>query len=125
MFDVFENYITTRATLTADELQFIRALSVERTYRRREVVLQEGELCPYKMFITKGLLKTSALKEDGSESVLRFAAENMWTTDHDIYNTQTPSAVQIEALEDTEAVCWTRDNIRELQRSIPAFQTYV
>lgn len=125
MFEVFETYLTAHAHLTPDERQFIRALSVERKFRRRQLVLQEGEVCVHKMFVTKGLLKTSFVKEDGSESVMRFAAENMWSAEHQSYTYQTPSEVRIEALEDTEVVCWTRDDMRALITSIPAFKTYI
>lgn len=125
MFEVFETYLTAHAHLTPDELQFIRALSVERKFRRRQLVLQEGEVCVHKMFVTKGLLKTSFIKEDGTESVMRFAAENMWSAEHQSYTYQTPSEVRIEALEDTEVICWTRDDMRALITSIPAFKTYI
>ncbi|HTJ11796.1 MAG TPA: Crp/Fnr family transcriptional regulator [Dinghuibacter sp.] len=125
MFEVFETYIQAKTRLTADELQLIRALSVERKFRRRELILQEGEVCQFKLFVTKGLLKTSVIKDDGTESVMRFAAENMWTTEHQSFTYQTPSTVRIEALEDTEVVCWTRDDMRALLASIPAYKSYI
>lgn len=123
MFEIFEKYITSKADFTADELKSIRSLSSVKKIRRKEFLLQEGELCRYKIFVCEGLLKTYRLKDDGTEYIMRFAPENTWTTDHESYINQIPSKNNIEALEDTSVVLFTHDHLMELYNAIPRFKT--
>lgn len=122
MFEIFETHITSYANFTTDELQYIRSLSSVKKVRRKECVLQEGEICRYKIFVCKGLLKTYRLKEDGTEYIMRFAPENTWTTDHVSYVEQTPSKNNIEALEDSSVVMFSREDLMELYNTIPSFK---
>ena len=103
----------------------MRSLSTVKKVRRKEFLLQEGEVCRYKIFIAKGLLKSYRLKDDGTELIMRFASENSWTTDHESFKIQTPSKDNIQALENTEVVLWTRENLAKLHTAIPAFKSYM
>src|SRR5581483_12435387 len=106
MFEIFEAHIRSQVELTADELKLIRSLAVIRKLRRRQFLLQEGEVCRHKVFVCKGLLKAYWLKDNGAEYIMRFAAENTWIVDHESYMNRTPSKNNIEAIEDTEVLMW-------------------
>ncbi|MDR3713847.1 MAG: Crp/Fnr family transcriptional regulator [Puia sp.] len=125
MFEIFGTHITANGDFTPGDLTLMRSLSTIKKIRRREFLLQEGEVCRYKIFVTKGLLRSYCLKHDGTEHVMRFASENCWTTDHDSFKNQTPSVCNIEALENTEVVLWTRESLAELYTSIPALKSYM
>jgi CRP-like cAMP-binding protein len=125
MFETFEAYITAKGHFTREELQLMRSLAIVKKYRRRQLLLNEGEICQYKMFITKGLLKTYCLKNDGTEHIMRFAPENTWTTDHESFSKQLPSKSNIEALEPTEVLLWTQDSLSKIVKAAPAFKTYL
>ena len=125
MFEIFERYILSQIALTPDELQFMRSLSTSKKIRRRQFVLREGEVVRHKFFICQGLLRNYRRGDDGVEYIMRFAAENNWTTDHESYFNQTPSRYNIDALEDTTVVLWTKENFHELSEGIPALRSYV
>ena len=124
MFEHFESYITARGQFTADELKLIRSLCTPKKVRRRQLLLHEGEICQYKIFVGKGLLKTYRLKDDGSEYIMRFSPENSWTTDPVSFNQNIPSSYNIEALENTEVVLFTRPNLGQLLQAVPAFKLF-
>ena len=124
MFEIFETYIRSKASFAKDELRHMRALSIVKKIRRRQLLLQEGDVCRYKAFVAKGLLKTYRTKDDGTEYIMRFTPENSWTMDPESFNNQTPSRYNIEALEDSEVVLWTLEGITELFLSIPAFKSF-
>ena len=124
MFKHFEKYITEKAALTKDELQLARSLSTERKLRKRQLLLHEGEVCRYKAFVTKGLLRTYSIKNDGTEHIMRFSPENWWTVDPESFNSQAPSKYNIEALEDTDLILWTRESFMELCTAVPAFKSF-
>lgn len=123
MFEDFEAYITSYDSFTRDELKQMRSLSTVKKLRRKQFLLQEGEICRYKTFVVKGLLKTYRLKDDGTEYIMRFAAENSWSVDHESYNNQTPAKYYIETLEATELIQWTKENFDVLLAAIPALRT--
>ena len=123
MFEIFETYITANGDFTPEDLRLMRSLAILKKVRRKEFLLQEGEVCRYKIFIAKGLLRSYCLKDDGTEHIMRFAPENSWTTDHESLKKQTPSKLNIEALENSEVVLWTRESLVELT-TIPAFKSY-
>jgi CRP-like cAMP-binding protein len=125
MFETFETFITANGDFSPEDLRLMRSLSIVKKVRRKEFLLQEGEICRYKIFIAKGLLKSYCLKNDGTEHIMRFSPENSWTTDHLSLKNQTPAQSNIEALENSEVVMWTRENMHELFNSIPAFKVYM
>jgi CRP-like cAMP-binding protein len=125
MFEIFETFITANGDFTPEDLRLIRSLAIIKKVRRKEFLLQEGEICRYKIFIAKGLLKSYCLRHDGTEHIMRFSPENSWTTDHISLKNQTPAQSNIEALENSEVVMWTRESMHELFNSIHAFKAYM
>jgi len=125
MFDIFEEYITAHGNFTAEDLLLLRSRAIIKKIHRKEFLLQEGEICRYKIFVTKGLLKTYVVGHEGVEHILRFSPENSWTTDHESMKTQTPSKANIEALENTNVILWTRESMDELCRAVPSFKVYM
>jgi CRP-like cAMP-binding protein len=125
MFESFEAYITANGNFTKDELNHMRSLSIVKKLRRKQLLLKEGEVCQYKVFVAKGLLRNYRLKDDGTEYIMRFAPENTWTTDFESFNKKIPSRFNIEALESTEVVMWTKESLTELLVACPTFKTYL
>ncbi len=124
MFDRFEAHITSAISLTEEELKLMRSLSTEKKLRRRQLLLREGEICRFKAFVVKGLLRNYCTKDDGTEYNMRFSAENKWTIEPESYNNQTPSRYSIEAVEDTEVVLWNQENMEKIFEAIPSFRAY-
>ncbi|UPK68158.1 Crp/Fnr family transcriptional regulator [Chitinophaga filiformis] len=124
MFDHFEAYITAYGELSKDELKYMRSLAIVKKLCRRQLFLKEGEVCRHKAFVVKGMLRTFQLKDDGSEHILRFAAENSWSVVHDSYNKQLPSKYNIDALEDTDIIMWKREDFDEIMSAIPIIRAF-
>ena len=124
MFEIFEEYITAHVPFTSAELKLMRSLSIQRTLRRRQLLLREGEVCRHKTFVTNGLLRTYFMRDNGAESIMRFAPEKYWAIDAQSYNNQSPSGYYIEALEDTDVLMWSRESMNELFAVSPAFRSY-
>ena len=124
MFAEFERYIKTQAGLTDADIKLLRDTAVERTLRRKEFLLQQGEICRYKTFVSKGFLRTYRTTEDGSEHIMQFSPENSWTTDPESLEKLIPTHSNIEALEPSELVMWTKKDFQYLFDNIPALKTY-
>ena len=124
MFSDFETYIKEHANVSEADIELMRSMAVERTLRRKEFLLQQGEVCRHKIFIAKGLLRTYSAREDGSEHIMRFSPEYSWTTDPESFDDATPSKFNIAALEPSEVVLWTRNDLHYLVANIPGLKAY-
>jgi CRP-like cAMP-binding protein len=122
MFGNFETYIRDKGPVTEEEVRLMLGKATARKFRRRQLLLREGDVCQHKIFVSKGLLRTYRLKEDGTETIMRFAAENSWIVDHQSYHNQTPTKYNIEAIEDSEVILWTRENFEGLLLVIPTLR---
>jgi CRP-like cAMP-binding protein len=124
MFSEFETYIKEQANLSDEAIELMRSMAVEKTLRRKESLLHQGDVCRYKIFITKGLLRIYSAREDGSEHIMHFSPENSWFTDPESFDNATASRFTIEALEYCEVILWTKNDLRYLVSHIPGLKAY-
>ncbi|MFC0512772.1 Crp/Fnr family transcriptional regulator [Mucilaginibacter angelicae] len=125
MFEIFKEYISQKATLTETEYAKIEAVCIIKKLRKRQYLLQEGDVWKYNAFITKGLVRFYSVDENGRENIVSFAKENWWTGDRASLLTGEPSKNNIDAIEDTELVLITKTNFDRLCREIPALNDMV
>ena len=118
----FETYIRSHGSVTDEELRLMLSKATTRKYRRRQLLVREGEVCQHKIFVSKGFLRTYRLQEDGTETIMRFAAENSWNVDHESFYHQTPTKYNIEAIEESEVLLWPRDGFEALVLVVPVLR---
>ncbi|TSJ36447.1 Crp/Fnr family transcriptional regulator [Mucilaginibacter corticis] len=125
MFEAFTTYLQEKAGLDAEEIDAIRTVSIQKKLRRRQYILQEGDVCRYNCFVEKGCLRMYTVGEDGAEHMLRFAIENWWISDRESYNNASPSKCNIDALENCEVILIEKQDFTQLLETIPRFKHYI
>ena len=125
MFEAFEKYLTVKADLNIQEIEAVRAVSKLKKIRKRQYILQEGDVCHYNCFVVKGCLRMYRVGEDGIEHILRFAVENWWMSDRESYNNNFPSKCNIDALEDCELILIERTDFLHLLATIPKLKQFI
>ena len=125
MFEAFTKYLQEKAGLNTEEIDAIRAVSIQKKLRRRQYILQEGDVCYYNCFVEKGCLRMYTAGDDGIEHMLRFAIENWWISDRESYNNVIPSKCNIDALENSEVILIHRQDFIHLLEIIPKFKNYI
>lgn len=117
LLDYFDRLIP----LDKEERQLAKQRFHYRLYRKRHYVLQEGDICKHYTFVISGCLRMYKIDDQGNEHILKFAAENDWVTEiNSFYNVATTS-LNIDALENTEVLQITRDDLIELYKQAPKF----
>lgn len=104
----------------AEILTFFEVLSV----KKKDILLQEGELCRRKFFVLKGCLRLFFLKETGVEQTTQFAIENWWLTDNLAFLEQTQSSFTIQAVENSEVLAISHDAREEMLEKFPQMERY-
>lgn len=125
MIDVFLNYLKNKGNFSEEELGSIADATLIKKVRKRQYLLQEGDLSRYNIFVTKGCLRTYTVDEKGIEHILNFAVENWWLGDRESLETGEPSIYNIDAIEDSEVALLTKEKFDRLCREIPAFNNMV
>jgi CRP-like cAMP-binding protein len=125
MFEDFIAYLRQHLPmLTTEQIELIRSVTVERKVRRKERLLQAGEVCQYKLFVIRGLLRTYHVTEAGHEYAMKFTTEEGFLTDPDSYAHQTPSKFCIDALEPSDVLMWHHDDFEGLRAAIPELNAF-
>jgi CRP-like cAMP-binding protein len=125
MYEIFQKYLEEKTELTPTESERIHSFAIIKKLRKRQYLLQEGDVWKYDAFITKGCVRAYTVDEKGSDHVNSFSIENWWTGDRESLMMQQPSRFNIDAIEDTELVLFTHENFELLCREIPAFNNMV
>ncbi|WP_345954793.1 Crp/Fnr family transcriptional regulator [Mucilaginibacter sp. PAMB04168] len=121
-YELLFHYIESKShlTLSNNEKQLIQAAFKLKHLRKRQYLLQEGDVCKYMAFIVKGAGRMYAVKENGQEYVIRFAIESWWLGDYESYNLQTASLYNIEMTEDSDVLLVMREQIQEVAAAVQA-----
>lgn len=110
--------------LDEKDKEFFVSLLKPMKLKRRQVLLNEGEVCRYSSFVVSGCLRGYSVDANGYEHVLNFAPQNWWIADMYSLITQKPGVLNIEALEDTEILTLSKFNQEELYLKVPLFERF-
>ncbi|SDE93927.1 Crp/Fnr family transcriptional regulator [Chitinophaga filiformis] len=118
LFAYFES--KSRLILSDAEKELISAKFRSKHVRKRQYLLQEGDVCKYFSFIDHGAARTYSVDEKGNEHILHFGIEGWWMGDHESFTHDIPSRLNIDTFEDTHFLTITKDSLQELIEKIPA-----
>jgi len=121
MYDIFQQYLNNKITLTDEEAFQIRQCALFKKIRKRQYLLQEGDVWRYDAFIARGCIRSYSIDENGVEHVIGFGIENWWIGDRESLLSGQPSRFNIDAVEDSEVILFTHTKFEELCASIPVF----
>jgi CRP-like cAMP-binding protein len=124
---VYEQLLKTvqqKVTLTSDEAELLKQFFTPKKVRKRQYMLNEGEVCKYNLFVAKGLLRAFGVEENGYEQVVQFAVEGWWISDLNSFFSGDVAVYNIEALEDCELLLLTRQSMDEMLEKLPKMERY-
>jgi CRP/FNR family transcriptional regulator, anaerobic regulatory protein len=107
--------------LNKEEKELVTSLFQPRLYRKRQYALQEGDVCTQMLFVIRGCLRLYKIDEQGSTHILQFAVENYWINDLGSFHSETPSALNIDAMEDTMVLQISHVHLLKLYTDAPKF----
>ena len=122
MFEPLDQFVAKYISLSGEELEFFHSLLRVRKLRKKQFLLQEGEICDFEGFILKGCTRTYYLDKEGVETILLFAVENWWVSDITSFSERKPSNLFIETIEDTELLTIDYAGKARLFERVPAFE---
>ena len=93
------DYFNRLLPLDEEESAVVEQVFKERRVKRRQFILQEGDVCKFNTFVVEGCFRMYMVDDNGKEHNLQFAIENWWIGDIGSFHTGEPSKLNIEAIE--------------------------
>jgi CRP-like cAMP-binding protein len=115
------SYFDRLIPLDKEEKELVTQKFHPRLFRKRQYLLQEGDVCTQFCFVVRGCLRMYKIDEKGGIHILQFAAENYWILDLGSFHSVKPSALNIDALEDTVVLQISRNDLISLYTQAPKF----
>jgi CRP-like cAMP-binding protein len=124
MYELILQNVSRHIHLTKDEEKIFTSLLKEKKLRKKQYLLQAGDVSRYENFVSKGLLRAYTVDSKGQEHIAMFAMEGWWTSDLYSFLTNTPATQHIDALEDSEVLSIEKPDLERLYAEVPKFERF-
>lgn len=124
MYDAILAHVGQFVSLEPAEADYFTSLLRYRLLRKRQYLVQAGDVCKFDSFVVKGCLRTYSVDERGAEHVVQFAVESWWTGDLYSFLSGSPAAYNTDALEDSELLQIDQASLDELYERVPKFERF-
>jgi CRP-like cAMP-binding protein len=124
MFDTFLQYVADYSSLklSDEEIEVIKQSFKLKKLRKRQYLLQEGDTSKYISFVIKGALRQYTVDDKGHEHIVRFGIERWWMGDYEGFMMKTPSRYNIDAIDDSELLQISYEQLEDLKKTVPAIE---
>lgn len=124
MFDVLLSHIQNKVEINDEQKNLIKTFFTIKRLKKKQYLLQEGDICKCLSFVSKGLLKSYFSDEKGNEHINMFAFEGWWISDFNSFIHQEKAVLTIDAVENTEVLMITLENYEKMMLEVPSMDRY-
>jgi CRP-like cAMP-binding protein len=125
MYELFFQKLTEKVNFSDEELNIVKIYLTPKKLRKKQYLLQEGDVCKFIAFVEKGVLRAYTIGEKGTEHIIQFALEGWLISDLYSFLMTEPATYNIDALEDSELVLISKSAHDELLKKLPKYETYI
>jgi len=102
--------------LTETEASDFDSLLLPKSVKKGDILFPENTICEYAAFVAKGLFAASYC-DDGEHIAVHFYQQNSFAIDYPSFLLQKPTDFEVVALEDSELVLLSFDDLQDLYSS--------
>ena len=121
--EAFRQFIAQFVDIASSDWNAIASQFETRRFARRELFVREGQVADKLAYIVQGSFRQYFVV-DGEEKTTYFSFEKSFVTDYGSFLTGQPSNLNLEALEDSEVVVFSKKTMDRLYRLYPKFETF-
>lgn len=125
MFALLLDNISKKISLSEEEKLLCQTFFTSKKFRKKQYLLQEGDVCKYTAFVNTGILRSYTIDDKGTEHIIQFALEDWWITDIYSFLTAEPSTFNIDVLEDAEVLLITKAAQDEMVLQLPKMERFL
>lgn len=124
MFEVLFSHIEEKVSLNNKDRVLLEKFFVSKKLRKKQYLLQEGDVCKNLAFVAKGLLRTYNIDGKGNEHMSIFGWEGWWISDFNSFLSGEPAVFNIDAIEESELLLLSRKDYEALTLAVPLMDRY-
>jgi CRP-like cAMP-binding protein len=124
MFELLHKHVNARIHLTPHELECCGRYFTARKVKKRQFLLQEGEICKHLAFVNSGCLREYTVDQKGEEHIIQFAIQDWWISDLNSFLCASPSTHNIDAIQDSEVLLLEKDARDRLLDEVPKMERF-
>ncbi len=124
MFDLIRAHIEKRVHLTDAEFRQSTTFLVPRKVRKRQFLLEDGNICKHLAFVNSGCLRAYSVDHKGDEHLMQFAIEDWWISELNSYLSGSPATYNIDAIQDSEVLLLEKSARDRLLESVPRMERF-
>ncbi|GAA4232936.1 Crp/Fnr family transcriptional regulator [Postechiella marina] len=119
LYQALKKNIQKNIQISDKDLNHISRFFKPQHIKKKEFLLTQGSIFKYEGFVLEGCFRVFTIDKKGNENTLYFAAKDWWLMDIDSFMNQTPSHLNIQALEDSEVLLINRTEKLALYEALP------
>ena len=116
--------IKTRLILSPEAEEFLYSISKEKTLRKGEVLIRQGQVVKNTFFVSAGCLRSYCTDKNGKENTLLFAIKDWWISDYIAIHTDELATLTVECLTDSKVIEFNAKELDRIHSLFPEFETY-
>ena len=124
MYEAFLQKFNEKVPITLEDEAILKQSLLLKKLRKKQYLLQEGDICRHICIVEKGALRAYVLDESGNERITAFALEGWTIADLYSFVKQEPATLNIDAMEDASLVLISKEAHEELLRKMPKYEAY-
>ncbi|WP_443945112.1 Crp/Fnr family transcriptional regulator [Pedobacter sp. AW1-32] len=124
MYAELHQHIKRFVDLSGEEEALLSSLLKSFSFKKKELLLNEGQVCRANYFVVKGCLRMYFIDIKGAEQTIQFAIENWWMSDHTSLQFQNASQFYIQATEAADVIAIEHHQQEELFNKLPKLERY-
>lgn len=106
-----------------EDFKYIVPILQKKSFKKGEIILNKGEICKETYFIIKGLVRSFQILPNGNEKTYVLSHENRLFTEQTSFISQTPATDFLEALEDTDVLSFTYNDLMKVYKKSHALES--
>lgn len=120
--NTFKHFLKNISPITDSEFHRTISYFKEEKIRKGNFFVKQNNVCQKVGFILEGTLRTYYINEKAEEITSCFCIENNLTTSYKSFILQEPSALNLQAIEDTRLLVVNYDNLQKLYKESAVWQ---
>lgn len=122
MKEILKTYIVEKFGYEPPNLVAVLDLFQPFTFKRKEFLVFNGDMCKYCYFIVEGCIQVFGYDKNGNETTRDFVFKDNWVMEIESFLNQRPAKENLRAVEPTTVLAISAENFQKMLKEIPHFE---
>jgi len=123
-FKELHQSISSYVNISDTEYDSLLELCTYQKVQKHEILMQEGDICRYGIFVLSGCLSYYMINDAGNENIIDLGTKGWWMGDAESYWQEKPSTYYIKAVADSEVLLIDKLATEIAFKEIPNYLRY-